>query len=510
MYERLILRYSGKDTIQEHIDVLSGVGAGGSPYTWWGWWAKEDQEPIPFDWLEWASGLARSGNGLRVGLVDRKLGRYAVAHCTEVAYGQQGNQLSAPDGGTRTPEYYRSASLPAWFRMDRIEILSLTDFEREFVEIPVGDATMYVVDMGEDERREILPKPNWDFALREVSGHAILQISDLHFGSFHGYVTERSVPGTSVGGVTLCDRLSQIIEGSGLEVGVVFVTGDLASRGVDIRRTLEQFEAMASRLRTRFGLLPTQYVIVPGNHDFLTVTDYVTMKLDYKHELEFKQFIKDFYGRETITDLEQPFRFLLSNGVQVAGLALNSARLRDEQSRDYGFVARHRYERLLKMTRNTLDPLGKGPERSTVFTTLLHHHLVPVNPIDSPAEGRHVSVTVDAGDVVDDLVRAGVQVAFHGHQHLPFFGSVRASRPKNASWNTDLFERELMIVGAGSAGVTRASLPDVFPFNTVALFDVHDDGSAFDTQTWRYLPGMDPGIATRCTLPISDWLPLPV
>lgn len=497
MLERLVLRYSGNDTIQQHLDTIVHERS-----VWWGWWTKDGQEPVHVDFLEWARNKAER-DGLKIGLVDRKRSRYAVAACDRVMFDSGGLRIPAPEDGRQTPEYYRSDPCGAWFRLRSIDELSLVDYERNFLEVPVGDATLYVVGIDRDEHRQVLPKPNWDFSLRETNGNAVLHISDLHFGVFHGYPVDRSAPGTGVDGATLADRLIEVIEQSGESIGVVFVSGDLVSRGEEVRSTLESFSALADRLRKRFGIEREQFVIVPGNHDFLTVTDYKTMKMDYKHELEFKQFMRDFYSRSSITDVEQPFRFLLQNGVEIAGIALNSARLRDEGSRDYGFVARHRYERMLQLLSRAIQSSPESANPRASFA-LLHHHLVPISPLEPPIEGRHISVTADAGEIVSDLTASGIQVAVHGHQHLPFAGSIRASRPKDAIWNLDSLTKELFILGGGSAGVRRSSLPDEFPFNSAAMYTFSPDARRLSARLWRFLPRIDPEVAATWELELSS------
>ena len=46
---------------------------------------------------------------------------------------------------------------------------------------------------------------------------------------------------------------------------------------------------------------------------------------------------------------------------------------------------------------------------------VLHHHLLPV-----PGTGRERNVVYDAGDVIECLLRAGVQLVLSGHKHVPY------------------------------------------------------------------------------------------
>jgi 3',5'-cyclic-AMP phosphodiesterase len=46
---------------------------------------------------------------------------------------------------------------------------------------------------------------------------------------------------------------------------------------------------------------------------------------------------------------------------------------------------------------------------------VLHHHLIPI-----PGTGRERSIVMDAGDLLEVLVHAGVHVVLSGHKHVPY------------------------------------------------------------------------------------------
>ena len=46
---------------------------------------------------------------------------------------------------------------------------------------------------------------------------------------------------------------------------------------------------------------------------------------------------------------------------------------------------------------------------------MLHHHLLPV-----PGTGRERNVVYDAGDAIECLQRAGVNLVLSGHKHVPY------------------------------------------------------------------------------------------
>ena len=46
---------------------------------------------------------------------------------------------------------------------------------------------------------------------------------------------------------------------------------------------------------------------------------------------------------------------------------------------------------------------------------VLHHHLIPV-----PGTGRERSTVMDAGDLLEELIAAGVNIVLSGHKHVPY------------------------------------------------------------------------------------------
>jgi 3',5'-cyclic AMP phosphodiesterase CpdA len=46
---------------------------------------------------------------------------------------------------------------------------------------------------------------------------------------------------------------------------------------------------------------------------------------------------------------------------------------------------------------------------------VLHHHLLPI-----PGTGRERSTVMDAGDLLEELIQAGVNIVLSGHKHVPY------------------------------------------------------------------------------------------
>jgi 3',5'-cyclic AMP phosphodiesterase CpdA len=95
-----------------------------------------------------------------------------------------------------------------------------------------------------------------------------------------------------------------------------------------------------------------------------------------------------------------------------------------EPDLDGGHIGRTRYDWIVEQFAR--------PARLRVF--VLHHHLVAV-----PGTGRERNVVSDAGDVLETLQRAGVNLVLCGHKHVPY------------AWR---FE-DLFVVNAGTVSSLR-------------------------------------------------------
>jgi 3',5'-cyclic-AMP phosphodiesterase len=117
-------------------------------------------------------------------------------------------------------------------------------------------------------------------------------------------------------------------------------------------------------------------VIVPGNHDARNV--------GYVH------FEEMFGDRNSV---------LRVDGVTV--VAIDST----EPDLDHGEIGRGRYP--------WIEEEFASPADLRVF--VLHHHLLPV-----PGTGRERNIVYDAGDAIECLQRAGVDLVLSGHKHVPY------------------------------------------------------------------------------------------
>ena len=136
-------------------------------------------------------------------------------------------------------------------------------------------------------------------------------------------------------------------------------------------------------------------VVIPGNHD--------SRNVGYVH------FEEHFGSRNSVVHVD---------GVSV--VAIDSS----EPDLDHGHVGRGRY--------GWIEEQFSEPADLRVF--VLHHHLLPV-----PGTGRERNVVYDAGDAIECLQRAGVNLVLSGHKHVPY------------AWRLE----NLFVVNAGTVSTLR-------------------------------------------------------
>lgn len=192
----------------------------------------------------------------------------------------------------------------------------------------------------------------------------ITQISDLHCGSPH------HDPGL------LTAAVDEILA---LSPDLVVVAGDLTQEGY-----ADEFQAARDALRPLTDALTT--VVIPGNHDAKNV--------GYVHFED--HFGKGVDGRaDRVLHLQRE-----SDPHRVSLVAVDSSKPDVAE----GEVGRLRYGWIREQFQEPAD--------LRIFA--LHHHLVPV-----PGTGRERNTVWDAGDVLDLVERAGVDLVLCGHKHVP-------------------------------------------------------------------------------------------
>jgi 3',5'-cyclic-AMP phosphodiesterase len=170
-----------------------------------------------------------------------------------------------------------------------------------------------------------------------------------------------------------------IVELNELHPDAVICSGDLTNEGY--RQEYKNWMAYAERIEARL-------YTVPGNHDARNV--------GYLH---FEELIGP---RHWSIDVA---------GVRIVGVDSSEPDLNEGQ------VGRERYTWLTQ----------QFSEPSDLKVFVLHHHLLPV-----PGTGRERSVVADAGDLLEVLVRAGVNIVLSGHKHVPYVWRLESLYVANA------------------------------------------------------------------------------
>ena len=175
----------------------------------------------------------------------------------------------------------------------------------------------------------------------------------------------------------LMDRV--VRELNELNPEVVVCTGDFTNEG--FRPEYKTAAAYLQQIRSRV-------LAVPGNHDARNV--------GYVH---FEEMIGP---RHWTADV---------GNVRLVGADSS------EPDLDHGQIGRERYGWILEQFSEPAD----------LKVYVQHHHLLPI-----PGTGRERNIVYDAGDLLEVLIRAGVQLVLTGHKHVPYVWRIENIYTANA------------------------------------------------------------------------------
>ena len=201
-----------------------------------------------------------------------------------------------------------------------------------------------------------------------------------------------------------------------LDPDMVICSGDLTAFG--FKHEFAQAKAYLDRIKCE------SLVVIPGNHD--------SRNVGYVH-------FEDMFGERNCV--------LRVGGVTV--VAVDST----EPDLDHGAIGRGRY--------HWIEEQFGPPADLRIF--VLHHHLLPV-----PGTGRERNVVYDAGDALECLQRAGVDIVLSGHKHVPY------------AWKLE----NLFVVNAGTVSSQRLRGNTRPCYNVLEITDHHVD-------VWRKYPFHD-------------------
>jgi Icc protein len=204
-----------------------------------------------------------------------------------------------------------------------------------------------------------------------------------------------------------------ISEVNDLRPDIVICSGDLTSFGFK--------QEYAEAKRYLGSLACGSVVVIPGNHD--------SRNVGYVH-------FEELFGERNSV--------LHRDGVTV--VAVDSS----EPDLDHGQIGRGRYA--------WIEEQFAAPADLRIF--VLHHHLLPV-----PGTGRERNIVYDAGDLIECLQHAGVDLVLSGHKHVPY------------AWKLE----NMFIVNAGTVSSLRLRGNTRQCYNVIEIEAGHVD-------VWRCYP----------------------
>lgn len=450
MIKNIILRFRDIEaqTIVQHKELIARSGS-----VWWGWWRKA-QEPNRLEELAELKQLTKEGGFIEIGLFDRSDSRFFSAQLAGCAFDKQGNRMKSPEK-VKTPKYYRTSQLPAWFNLVSISQISEEEFIQEFGNPPLEDLTFFPLSQ---VPAAVIRDTNADIEPILLKGSSIIHLSDLHFGDDFGFPSD-----TRPGLHPLMSILENDIKAQVDDVGLIIVSGDLTTRG-NASYLFSNAKPFLHELAERLGLDPRNVVIVPGNHDI--PLDQFTKT--YDHEEAFNTFLNAFYGCPW--EQLKLLKFNLPSGKILEILPINSVKLRSKETSNYGWVEWQSYDQLLKNS-----PL----DANTLRIGVLHHHLVPTLKEERLPSSTYapasVSMTLNAAEIIEGLQKHGFKVAIHGHQHTPALNKISRGRYRDDSLELDGFDESLFIIAGGSTGVQASRVDGDIRDNTYGILRIEED-----------------------------------
>jgi 3',5'-cyclic AMP phosphodiesterase CpdA len=301
----------------------------------------------------------------------------------------------------------------------------------------------------------------------------LLHISDLHFGGDHGFWVDGKDPEPGGAEVDLAAVLLEDLNTQGeSRIDALIVSGDLMTHA----RCLEHVDdalRFVNKMSNGLKLAKERIYIIPGNHDyewyeanaqgaFARKTLTANQMASFTHEVHYRSFLKQFYTDDRVMAGEV-FEIAAEKFRVKIGL-LDSCKLVPSQFHEYGYLSHGQIKDLMKkMKVPALEP--------EIRVVVMHHHISSIVPVEPPKEKADVSVTLDAGRLIDCALDAGVGLVLHGHQHYPCI--TRMSKTRFANFQMQCFEADsgMYILSAGSAGVKATRRTPNIP-NTYSIISL--------------------------------------
>lgn len=486
--ETMILRFRDLstpegDTLRLHQQEIDEHG-----FTWWAWWAKAG-ERIPVVTFGAFYNQARSAGGLRVWLFDSGRRQLYRAVLRDIEWHKVGERIQAPEKGEATPEYYRTASYPAWFKFSEIaakpeakpqQVLKQYAYVPvdEFFEQPSAGYGMFsgkriasLEELREQERtiwfiaraaanareheiRMLHPHraspSHFPEQFQQSASLNLLWLSDVHFSTTGHHAFPSSPTPTAK---PLADRVQQACEAHVHNLGGIILSGDLAWAAEE--EEFGQARRLLERLQTWGKLDNYQVAVCPGNHD-VRFSDQPWEKgreITYAPDVAarpYATFYSEMFYLPPNDFLSCGRRYLLGGAVPVEVVCLNSSLLGQvpDVFQGHGFVG---YDQMADAAQQ-MGWIAGSTEPRALRIVVVHHHLLPVTYREQPMAERSYSTSLDAEALLRWLVEHRVQVVLHGHMHSPFHTTLE--RPERLTGE----RHRVHVFGMGSSGVEVSHL----------------------------------------------------
>lgn len=477
MENNIVLRFRNlgiPNTVEAHLDKITEYKK-----VWWGWWNKED-EYIPRDVLAELNIEIASNGFAEIFLIDSGNKILYTAKLIEINESKTEETIQTPNEKL-TPDYYSKNPHKIWFcfteikKIDsniiqkwayrKVDKFTEDKYESHFENKMVFDLdemlsrihrTIYFIKTYDpanhkSHKLELVPPFEFEnFSINPIIGKSnyILHISDLHYGECHGFPLESDQKIN----ISLVDAIYNDVISMGLKSSPSFiiVSGDFTCKG-----DASEFETAASALnylRVKFQMEIQNFIVLPGNHDITWQADEKEKEIKKvleKEEANYREFYEKFFMNNKPNEfLSMGRRLILNNFISLDIIGFNSCMLEQSGFQGYGFIGHKQlYDAFLNMKWNE-------EKLTNLRLCVLHHHLVPVIDLAEKIDekDRTYSLTLDAGNVVKNLILKSVDLVLHGHKHEPSAISIARSTDFKKNYS---FENSLNIVSAGSAGCKR-------------------------------------------------------
>jgi 3',5'-cyclic AMP phosphodiesterase CpdA len=237
-----------------------------------------------------------------------------------------------------------------------------------------------------------------------MNKYTILHLSDLHFGQDHGFDQKKN----GAKSLSLAESIERTLKDSGVMADHIVFTGDLFSKAQE----KDKFPAQTGidAIRELLKLEKSDLSFIPGNHDLSWDNE------EYRFA-SYNELVTHF-DNEGATEENLPQIKHLNEGSKDRPIylaLLNSCVVEGEEKAGIGNIGDRQMDKLEEKWQE-IKPVNEGD-----FTLIaaLHHHLLPIVPIEAEESGllKTYSHTTDAVWVLQKFSEMKTSLVIHGHQH---------------------------------------------------------------------------------------------